>query len=136
MKAIKILFLGFCTFLLSCSGGEYFSEETIFDELIIDLVNEHYDNKTYFNPPEWIIGTWYSNEYNKVRVQFKQNNVIVRHFGYGNRWHTNDYNKMLNQIRWGEYSKSLIEETATDTTYFFSIMHNSTSGKPIYNYWQ
>jgi hypothetical protein len=132
MRLFKILFLGFCIVLFSCGDEEYFDGDDIFTDLTTNLVNEHYDNKTYFNPPEWIIGRWYSNEYDKSRIQFTQNNVIHRHFGYGNRWHNYDYNEQLNKIRWGDYSWLLIEETATDSTYFFSKMKNDRQ-KFIYN---
>ena len=75
MKTFNIIYLGLCTILLSCTGGEYFDGSDIFTEAIYDVADIHYDNNTYFTPPEWIIGSW-SDEFYIINWAFTSDNAV------------------------------------------------------------
>ncbi|WP_370476561.1 hypothetical protein [Tamlana flava] len=131
MKALKILFITFSVAIFSCTGGDIFEGDDIINAFVWDLADVHYDNKTYFSPPEWIRGIWYSNDDYWYAVQFTQNDVINYYSKGGS-----STNKILNSISWGDYDKLLLEEIATDTTYYYSIRHEKdriNGSKPVYN---
>ncbi|WP_242083225.1 hypothetical protein [Aestuariivivens sediminis] len=130
MKALKLVFLGMSLVLFSC-GGEYFDGDDIvtesLEDFISDIVNDvedalnsgTYDNKTYFNPPEWIIGNWYYDQDRILGFGFTESNFYEYFFTI-----TFSNNKYLNYIENGEKKYSLDEETATDSTYYFEIINN------------
>jgi len=131
MKTLKILFLGISLVLISCTGGEYFDGNDVITKSVEDLFDsfddvfddsQYYDNKTYFNPPEWIIGTWYYENDAYLGLRFTDSNVYEFWFTI-----TTSKNKVLNYIENGEKKYSLYEETATDSTYYFRITNNFDS---------
>ena len=128
MKTLKILLIGISTVLLSCGPSELnYGNDKISETLedFIDDINDalndsqSYDNKTYFTPPEWIIGDWYDENDTFFWLRFTESNV------YSN-WLTikQSKNKVLNYMENGKKKYSLDEETATDSTYYFRIINN------------
>lgn len=130
MRIFKILLVGMCIVSFSCEGG---------DDIITEALNNaaiDQDNKTYFTPPDWIIGTWYSETDsigNWSGVKFTNIDVIEFGCTYAGHCVNNSNNKMLNKILWGEHQYTLLEETATDTSYFFSIRNNHPFYYDTYN---
>jgi len=125
MKTLKILSLGIFTVLISCGPSEYNGGNNILNdwgEDFIDgiIITDNLDNKKYFNPPEWIMGTWYyENHDGELGVHFSESDVIDLFYGI-----PASHNTILNIMINGKKKYSLNEEVTTDSTYFFSILKN------------
>ena len=126
MKALKISSLIILTVLLNCTVedmGETFGDMV---EIYEDVADIHYDNQTYFTPPEWIKGFWYSNDYGN-KVEFSDSDLIFHYYST-----SSSMNKRLNEIAFGTYTRKLVEEIATDSSYFFTIRNNNDGN--LYEY--
>ena len=135
MKTLKILFLGISLVLISCSGGEYFNG----DDIITDWIdgedeNEHYEYEIHMFPPEWIFGRYYA-ETNDYWYYHEFNNFYISRVDIDDPY-PHDLNAQLSLIRYNKHVWSLIEQTSTETTYFYSIRENIPNSPVYSNYYQ
>jgi hypothetical protein len=140
MKAFKILFLGFCTFLLSCGGGEIFRDDTIFDDWFNGTSNHTSHgggggttpvktNETFFNPPNWIQGEWYNIvENSDVQcVEFTQNDFVEGVSGpscqkYSWNYKMNDYDMWIkHEISYDSIYEVVIKNWGWECEYIFKL---------------
>lgn len=129
MKALRILSLGIFTILLTCTvEGNPFDSGATYDWKARD---PHYGNDTFFTPPEWIKGVWYADSTNAIK--FTNTDIINYHWDKIKGWVGSSKNRQLNFIEWGEHKYSFLEETITDTTYYFSYEKKIWGSNPVYN---